>query len=526
MQKLRLNCMCIYTDKPKETAGAMDGYWQTKQGQLVILIVILISSAVLLLANLGNQYLWQDEAQTALISKTILTYGVPRGYDGKNYFSQEEGAEYGKNYIWRWQTWLPFYVLAGFYEVFGVSTFVSRLPFALFGLGTVALLYYFAKSLWPETRIPAIAALLLTISVPFMLLCRQCRYYSMVMFFALLSLYAYVLLLEGRKLASVLLFAATTLLFHSQHIYVAVFFPAVFLHAVIFHRDRLKTLGKVAALVILVNMPWFIWLSGMKYTSPYQQQVKPLLVFSILIRRYVHDLAIYVFPVWLFAVLPVWYIIARIRKGRFPKLGRQVWERLSLPVFFIIFVIVVITATSPYPFFRYMAPTIPPLILLTAVIINAVWEAHLLIAVATVVLLVATSQIKDYLYEITHDYDGPGEGIAKYLNEHGFPEDVVAVTNGDMVLKFYTKMKVVGGLTGEDLSPAKNARWVIIHTHIINDKERKIGKYLLDNNPLNIYRGITINYPDLAFENRESPDEHLFRTDTKERKVVIYERMN
>jgi len=173
-----------------------------------------------------------------------------------------------------------------------------------------------------------------------------------------------------------------------------------------------------------------------------------------------------------------------------------------------------------------MAPTIPPLILLTAVIINAAWEAHLLIAAATVVLLVTTSQMKDYLYEITHDYDGPGEGIAKYLNEHGSPEDIVAVTNGDMVLKFYTKMKVVGGLTGEDLSPTKNARWVIIHKHIINDQEKKVGKYLLDNNSLNTYRAITINYPDLAFENRENPDEHRFRTDTNERNVVIYERMN
>ena len=517
--------MCIYTDKPKETAGAMDGYWQTKQGQLVILIAILIGSAILLLANLGNQYLWQDEAQTALISKTILTDGVPRGYDGKNYFSQEEGAEYGKNYIWRWHTWLPFYVLAGFYEVFGVSTFVSRLPFALFGVGTVALLYFFAKSLWPGTRVPVIAALLLAISVPFMLLCRQCRYYSMVMFFSLLSLYAYVLLLEGRKRASVLLFAATTLLFHSQHIYVAVFFPAVFLHAVIFRRDRLKTLSKVTALVILVNMPWLIWLSGMKYTSPYKQ-LELSQVFNIFIKKYVHELAIYVFPVWLLAVLPVWYIIARIRKGQFPKLGRQVWERLSLPIFFIIFVIIVITVTSPYPFFRYLAPTIPLLILLMAVIINTAWEAHLLIAVAAIVLLVATSQMKDYLYEITHDYEGPGEGIAKYLNEHGSPEDIVAVTNGDMVLKFYTKMRVVGGFTGEDLSPAKDARWVIIRHYIICDKDQKVQKYLLENIPLRNFRGIVIDYPDIPFENRESPDEHLFRTNTKEHRVVICERMN
>jgi hypothetical protein len=517
--------MCIYKYKPKETAGAMDGYWQTKQGQLVILIVILIGSVVLLLANLGNQYLWQDEAQTALISKTILTDGVPRGYDGKNYFSQEDGAEYGKNYIWRWHTWLPFYVLAGFYEVFGVSTFVSRLPFALFGLGTVALLYFFARSLWPRTRIPAIAASLLAISVPFMLLCRQCRYYSMAMFFTLLSLYAYVLLLEGRKRASVLLFAATTLLFHSQHIYVAVFFPVVFLHAVIFHCDRLKTLGKVAALVIVVNTPWLIWLSGMKYASPYQE-AGLLRVLFVFIVRYVHDLACYVFPVWLFAVLPVWYIVTRVRTGRFPVSGRQVWERLSLLVFFIVFNIIAVSAKTPSPFFRYMAPAIPLLTLLAAVIINAAWETHVLIAVAAVVLLVTTGQMKDYLYEITHDYDGPEEGIAKYLNEHGSPADIVAVTMGDMGLKFYTKMRVVGGFTGEDLSPAKNARWIIIRQHGFASKSQKTLDYLRENIPLQKLREITINYPDILFENRENPDEHLFRTDTTEPNVVIYERMN
>jgi hypothetical protein len=55
------------------------------------LLLILFVSLFLFLANLGNQYLWQDEAQTALISKTILTDDVPRGYDGKNFFSQERG---------------------------------------------------------------------------------------------------------------------------------------------------------------------------------------------------------------------------------------------------------------------------------------------------------------------------------------------------------------------------------------------------------------------------------------------------
>jgi 4-amino-4-deoxy-L-arabinose transferase-like glycosyltransferase len=167
-----------------------------------------------------------------------------------------------------------------------------------------------------------------------------------------------------------LLFVSTTLLFHSQHVYVAVFFPVVFLHTVIFRRDRIKVLSKVAVLVVLVNMPWLIWLSRIKCTSIFQK-VALSQVLVIFIGEYVHNLTTYVFPVWLFAVLSVWYVIGRIRKGRFPKPDREVRERLSLPTFFVIFVIIVMVAISPYPFFRYLAPAIPPLILLMAVVINA-----------------------------------------------------------------------------------------------------------------------------------------------------------
>ena len=62
----------------------------------------------------------------------------------------------------------------------------------------------------------------------------------------------------------------------------------------------------------------------------------------------------------------------------------------------------------------------------------------------------------DYVHEITHHVRGPTEGIVNYLNAHGKPEDVVAITYGDMALKFYTRMRVVGGFTGEDLTPALN----------------------------------------------------------------------
>ena len=51
-------------------------------------------------------------------------------------------------------------------------------------------------------------------------------------------------------------------------------------------------------------------------------------------------------------------------------------------------------------------------------------------------------------------------------------------------------------------------------------------QYLKNNIRLENFRRIVIDYPDMAYENRESPGNHTFRIDTDENKVVIYERAN
>jgi hypothetical protein len=176
------------------------------------------------------------------------------------------------------------------------------------------------------------------------------------------------------------------------------------------------------------------------------------------------------------------------------------------------------------PYFRYIAPSIPLLIILIAVIVNAAGRVHLLLAVLTVMMLFTTSKIGDYFYEITHDYDGPCEGIVRYLKEHANPDDVVAITYGDMVLKFYTNMRIIGGLTGEPIEPAKDARWVIIRKYIHLKFDARVRDYLVKNVEWGNYRAITINYPDTPWENSESPGAHLFRTCINEDRVVIYEK--
>ena len=507
-----------------KTLGQINGWVDSNSTQRIILCVIVVGSLCLLLANLGNQFLWEDEAQTALVSKTILTDGVPRGYDGKNFFSQEGGAEYGDNYLWRWHTWLPFYVLAGFYKIFGVTTFVSRLPFVLFGFGTVLLVYFFAGTLWPKTRIPAIAAGLLAVSIPFLILSRQCRYYSMAMFFCVLALHAYVAMLSKKRYSALMLFVVSTLLFHTQHFYIISLFAAILLHAAIFGRHILKILLVVIVVVMLVNGPWLIWLAGMQY----QAKTMNLSELVNCARTFSTDIFRFVFPLWLLGLLLVVIIIILAKTKHFPLRGQGLsfWSNLSLPIFFIVSNIISLSVMAHVPYFRYIAPSIPLLIILIAAIVYVAGRIHLPLAVLTVVLLFTTTgRIGDYFYEITHDYDGPCEGIARYLNEHGNPDDVVAITYGDMVLKFYTNMRIVGGLTGEPIEPAKDARWVIIRKYVHLDFDAKVRVYLANNVEWSRYRAITINYPDIPWENRESPNAHLFRTCTDEDKVVIYERV-
>jgi hypothetical protein len=147
------------------------------------------------------------------------------------------------------------------------------------------------------------------------------------------------------------------------------------------------------------------------------------------------------------------------------------------------------------------------------------------VAVVILVVLIFTSPMKDFLYELTHDYDGPIEGIVKYLNKNGSDNDIVAITYGDLPLKFYTNMRVIGGLTGEDLSAAKQAKWVILRKYVVSEKDAKVKMWMLQNIPWENYGRIVIDYPDIPFENREDPAEHHFRTVTDEDRVVIFRKI-
>ena len=68
-----------------------------KTQSLMAQAAILGLAALLLLWGLGNSYLWQDEAATAVLAQRTLRYGRPLAYDGVNlitidHFAAESSA--------------------------------------------------------------------------------------------------------------------------------------------------------------------------------------------------------------------------------------------------------------------------------------------------------------------------------------------------------------------------------------------------------------------------------------------------
>ena len=511
----------------------------SRRCQIIYILLIFCAAGFLFTCNLGNHHLWQDEAQTALISKTILTEGIPRGTDGKNFFSQEIGAEYGENFIWKWHTWLPFYFVAGFFHLFGINEFSARLPFALLGIGTVVLTFYFCKALWEDKRIAYTASFLLLTCIPFLLLSRQCRWYSMSAFFSLWALLAYLKVLESKKHSRWNFVLASTLLFHTHYVYCATLLASVFLHALIFRRDRLRLTIELALIISLLNGPWILWLSGMNYGKRYGYLLfklkKPLgfaAVFYFLIIEFI-------FPLYSLLIIPAVALWNRIKTGAFFPTIRIYRPGLSLLLIFIIVNLVTLAIASPYPYIRYLSPIIPILIVLLAVLLVSAAKLHIIIPIAVIAFMLFKNfipdfmydlthdfmsfknSIPDFMYELTHDFDGPMEGIANYLNEHADGDDIVLITYGDMPLKFYTNLRIVGGLTGESLRVASDPDWIIMRKYRASYLSNRIRNYI-ETFSISDYEPIVLDCVDTRFENREAPHNHFYRTVTDGQKVVIH----
>jgi hypothetical protein len=234
-------------------------------------------------------------------------------------------------------------------------------------------------------------------------------------------------------------------------------------------------------------------------------------------------------PLFLFGLLAA--LVVRRRRGAVdwgPPAEHQVL------LLYLAVSLLALVPTSPGPFYRYLTPLLPVLCLLLARPLAVAAEVHRLVGPALVGLFVLTGPLPDFVYELTHEYRGPVSGMVRHLQSQGHPGETVAVTYEDLPLAFYTDMRVIGGLTGADLTPARTADWIIVRQHLVCEKDRAVADYLERNVAWQDYQRVEIDAPDTLFDNREalsdgivvSRDEgHPFRSPQGAPRLVIFRRI-
>ncbi len=485
-----------------------------------VVIGLLAAAAVLLLTNLGNGLLWQDEAETALLARNVLSFGYPRAFDGRNYIELVSHG-YGPGEAWLYSPWLPFYVLAGVFALLGESTAVARLPFALCGFSAIFLAWRLTRYCTANRWVQRLTVALLTFSVPFLLHMRQCRYYSMTTALFLGSCLAYLRFRERASWPRALILAfMLVLLFHTNF---GTFVPT--LGAIMLHhlwRGRAEARRRFAAMLVAVaglTLPWVVFF----YQRAFIGAVTPERLGEHL-EYYIRVTNKYLVPlVFMGLATAVGWLTTRWQPWR------RVRELLAPePARFLALVVAAQLAWLLVPeqrHMRYVIPVVPLLFIVEAAWAVALCERVRGLGQAAAALMVFTSVLHhgqasvplvDLGFELTHDFIGPMEGVVRHLEAHARPGDVVKIPYDDRTVIFYTDLTVER--PSQFMQPT-DAEWIVIrrgwtparffHTRYFKRIEQG-------------YERVDLDAPDTFWQNREDPGTHHFRTAEWAPRLVIF----
>jgi len=538
------------------------------------LLLVLSLAIIFIFVNLGDIDLWQDEAETALLGRSILENGIPKAWDGKNLLSSLNGADFNEDFVWTWHPWAQAYLVALSFSLLGESNFSARLPFAIAGFLTVFFLYLFSYQTTGDRKISLLSSFLLTISLQYILYSRQCRYYSLLALFTVLILYSFYKL-PGK--GGVILFVlSSALLFHSNFL---PFFPTLFgllIFLIFVNRDRKKIKSFLLSVIIigLLTMPWLIYAKG------FSQGIKAFgkgsgesfIVQEFELLKIVNES---VFPL-IFLLFGIIFLFKVTTKYK------ELYQLLLIILLSNLLFLPYISYFQKWIGMRYAVGLIPLFCFFSALIIGRIaeykrWTSYLIFftLISTNILnnfpvfifralnpmltkdensrslkrelkemLLWKKNYFDFFHELTHHYEGPVEGIVRFLNKYGKQGQMVLTNYESASILFYTNLNMAyvisnkpefyNSIPSKRYNPAldkklpdyvytlKKVDWIIPRSNYKNrlfnlpevletmkSKGFKIKRYEIDS-------------PDLPWNNRSDIRYHKFRSVKDYPKVVIY----
>jgi 4-amino-4-deoxy-L-arabinose transferase-like glycosyltransferase len=489
--------------------------------------------------GLGNTYLWQDEAQTALLGRSVLRYGVPMVGTGPESLSAHTGQDAGLNGIYFQISWLQAYVTAASFRLFGESSWAARIPFALAGWLCVPLVAWAVRNAGGFRRAARIAALLTATNIAFLISSRQARYYALTAALALLTVGTYTRLLrrdaigQSIQVESAALAAAATLLVLSFDVTAMGVLGIMAVHWILVARSR-WALGFWCAwsLAAGVLVTWIALSSSapVRYSNAALAAMPNRIWYGTLF--YTGQIDAHVVPVPLLALGAVLAGSARTQSSAVVLLGTFTVGAVAGVML------------SPYRFFRYIVPAMPFVFGLIGMGLAAVAEkgrvakvsSYAIVAVLafstafhsfsrslTATLAESTGVITvrdrlvpvrvplvDLFQEFRDPPRGPIAAAIEYFGRHANPADVVVTTYGELPLKFHTSLHVYGGETGELPNESERARWIWPRHLTPYSSVRPAIEWVDRELARGKYERIELDAIDRRWENREDPAEHIF----------------
>ena len=219
------------------------------------LALIAVIGAVFIFTNLGADYLWEDEGDTAALASNILKFGVPKAWDGAAFLDSDHGARLNRDLVMVTHPWIQYYLTAGSFLIFGENTFAARFPFAIAGWMSILFVYVFVWRFFGNRLTAFSAAALLVLSVQFLLYAKQCRYCSLNMLLVVWLFWSFFKMKSARY--CVLFILASVSLFHTHPYGIA---PVVALGALsLIYRPfaiQRRWILFAAPAIALLTLPW------------------------------------------------------------------------------------------------------------------------------------------------------------------------------------------------------------------------------------------------------------------------------
>jgi hypothetical protein len=486
----------------------------------------------LLFYQLDNRLLWGDEAETALLAKNVLRFGIPKTVDGINHITvlgnfRDENAAH----IWTWAPWLQEYIVAGSYITFGPTTWASRVPFGAIAWLAVVLLAYFVYQIYRDHRMALASALLLGTPEVFLLHARQCRYYAITVFAEVLLIYGVHELLANRKRGVWCFTLALILQFYTNYIIAAANLGVVIPLGWFLFKQRkggVKFVALALGLFLCAAAPWLI------YAQPWHQS-KELIHEELGPKAwyYLTEWHFHFVP-WIFLLLPAIGAVAMAMNRRNPNRSDAITPfELSLLILFAGYIVVLLL---PLTELRYLLPLLP-----VGCVLCAVWTFRYIrlsiLAVAVIVaqlisnvFAVATSfrpsqehswrlPLIDYVRGISGPYTNRFVDVLDFFSREAHAGQSVWVADPEFSLIFYTGLKVIDArLRVPDTLPD----WIL---------PQSAGGVLIQS-PLALpetvkpyYQAIIIRVHDSdQIDSVPEPDTYRYRTTEKRTDFIIYKK--